>query len=406
MRRDVVVSGGGTATVSAHDRSEVRARPMKPLRIVQVIHGLAVGGMERLLVDLVSRADPRQFEMHVLALHFAGELAADLPPHVKLHVAPPLSRWTMLWPRALTAQLRRLSPDIVHTHGRVWYKAALAARLAGVKRIIHTDHGRQFPDPWRQRLVDRLAARFTGDVVAVSEGLARQLSAHRIRGKRPTRVITNGIDTRLYRPRADDGAIHRELGITPGTPVIGTIGRFNPIKGHRIMIEALAHLRREWAGELPPVLVIVGDGSPEERLGLERQIAELDLRGGVYLPGLRSDVHAFHSAFTIFTLASYSEGTSISLLEAMSAGLCPVVTAVGGNPAVLGPTLAHRLVPAGSASALAAAWRRALTRRDETAADGVTGRQRVRDAFALDALVAAYAQLYGRATTSLALEAD
>ncbi len=86
-----------------------------------------------------------------------------------------------------------------------------------------------------------------------------------------------------------------------------------------------------------------------------------------------------------------SEGTSISLLEAMSTGLPPVVTDVGGNAAVLGPTLRSGLVPYGNPAALADAWESTLARRD---AASQSARARVLAAFGLDAVAAAYERLY------------
>ncbi|MBA4159828.1 MAG: glycosyltransferase, partial [Gemmatimonadetes bacterium] len=92
--------------------------------------------------------------------------------------------------------------------------------------------------------------------------------------------------------------------------------------------------------------------------------------------------------------ASRSEGTSVSLLEAMSAGLCPVITEVGGNAAVLGPDLRHRLVPPEDASALASAWRAALTASRAREADARAARERVKEHFGLQAMVARYQELY------------
>lgn len=160
------------------------------------------------------------------------------------------------------------------------------------------------------------------------------------------------------------------------------------------MIEAFARLRNQWKGSQPPVLVIVGEGIPSERVELQRQIDALGLTEAVHMPGLRDDVSQFHAAFTIFTLASFSEGTSISLLEAMSAGVCPVVTDVGGNRAVLGPQLAHRLVPSGDPAALAEAWARALSQAEERATDRATARGRITTSFSLDTMLASYAALY------------
>ena len=97
---------------------------------------------------------------------------------------------------------------------------------------------------------------------------------------------------------------------------------------------------------------------------------------------------------SIFTMGSRSEGTSVSLLEAMSAGLCPVVTNVGGNAAVLGPALQHRLVPPVNPDALAAAWTAALTDDARRAADARAARERVLAEFSVGAMVRGYAATY------------
>jgi glycosyltransferase involved in cell wall biosynthesis len=366
----------------------------RPLRVLHIIHGLAMGGMERLLVELVRRADRSRVEMHILALDFAGPLAAQLPKHVSLHLGRHLPRWSMLWPGPLIDQVRSIAPDVVHTHGRIWLKAARAARIAGVPRIVHTEHGRQYPDPWISRMTDRLAARYTDAIVGVSTMLQDHLTSRVVGRGHRVHVIANGIDTSSYRPRPDEGVVRRELGIPQDAPIIGTVGRFAPVKGHSVMIEAFARLRSQWKDGTPPVLVIVGEGIPSERVELQRQIDALGIAKAVYMPGLRDDVSQFHAAFTIFTLASFSEGTSISLLEAMSAGVCPVVTDVGGNRAVLGPQLAHRLVPSGDPAALAAAWARALSKADERATDRMTARDRITTSFSLDTMLASYTALY------------
>lgn len=82
------------------------------------------------------------------------------------------------------------------------------------------------------------------------------------------------------------------------------------------------------------------------------------------------------------------------MLEAMSTGVCPVVTEVGGSPAVLGERLRHRLVRPGDVAALAAAWRDALAHRDRREADGAVARERVEQGFGLDRMVRQYERLY------------
>jgi glycosyltransferase involved in cell wall biosynthesis len=141
-----------------------------------------------------------------------------------------------------------------------------------------------------------------------------------------------------------------------------------------------------------PHLIIAGDGS--ERARLEAMIADLGLTGRAHLLGWRDDVHELLSTFSLFSMSSRSEGTSVSLLEAMSSGLCPVVTRVGGNEAVLGPSLARHLVPAEDPEALADEWSTVLSDIARMREGGRLARERVEEAFGVDRMVREYEALY------------
>jgi glycosyltransferase involved in cell wall biosynthesis len=361
-------------------------------RVLHVIQNLNYGGMERLVADMVRGADHRRFESHVLVLQYFGRFADGLSEFAALHLADPLPRWSMLWPASLIRQIRDIAPDVVHIHSGVWYKASLAARRARVPLVIHTEHGLQQNLSWWARFIGRLAARQTDVVVAVSDVLAEQLAATIVSDFRRIRVIRNGVDTERYRPCPDNGTLRAELGLLPVTPIIGSIGRLEYIKGYDVMIEALSLLRARWLSGPAPVVVVGGDGSERPRL---RSLAERHgVDTAVHLLGWRDDIRNLHSAFSIFTLSSRSEGTSVSLLEAMSAGLCPVVTDVGGNAAILGDVLRHRLVPPENPAALAAAWLDALIECERRAADSSAARGRVVDAFGLSTMVRQYEALY------------
>lgn len=366
---------------------------MKRTIVVHAIQNLNYGGMERLLADIVRCIDPTRFESHVLCLEYIGQFGEGLEKHATLHLAPPLPRYSMLWPGPLVRLLNRIRPDVLHTHSGVWYKMSLAARLAGVPRVVHTDHGRRRPDPWKARFVDGLAARRTDLVVAVSERLARQLDATVVRGRAPIVVIPNAVDTEAHRPQPDDGRLRTRLGISAEAPVLGSVGRLQPIKGYDVVIEAFARLVKSWTKNAPPPhLVVGGDGS--ERARLKALIERHGLQGRAHLLGWWNDVAMLHVSFDLFTMGSRSEGTSVSLLEAMSAGLCPVVTDVGGNRAVLGEALAHRLVPAEDPEALAEAWRTALDDGIARETDAAAARRRVEVHFGLSRMVGAYEAAY------------
>lgn len=361
-------------------------------RVLHVIQNLNYGGMERVLADIVLRTDPARFESHVLCLQYLGRFSQGLERAAELHVGPKMSSASMIRPRALAAQMRRIAPDVVHTHSGVWHKASLAARMAGVPWIVHTEHGRAKPDPLQNRIVDGLAARRTDRIVAVSPQLARELPKALWTSARKIVLVSNGVDTDVYRPRPDTGTLRRELGLPARVPIIGSIGRLEPIKGYDVMIEAFAVLH-QMHEHRDAVLVVGGQGSTRD--ALEQLVRARGLSGRVHLLGWRDDPQDLLSAFAMFTMSSRSEGTSISLLEAMSTGLAPVVTDVGGNAAVLGDTLGEDgLVPSESPRALAERWAALLS--SSARRDGMAERARARvlESFGVDAMVRAYVAIY------------
>jgi glycosyltransferase involved in cell wall biosynthesis len=363
-----------------------------PLRVLHLVQNLNYGGMERLIHEMARLADPDRLEVHVMALQYVGRFGDGLDGVARVHLAGRMEPWSLLRPAALAERIREIGPDVVHTHSGVWLKGARAARMAGVPRVVHTEHGRRHPDPLDDRWLDRRAARCTDVVCAVSRPLAAHLDAQVVRGRAAVTVVPNGVDTDAFRPRADEGGLRTRLGIAPGAPVLGSVGRLEPVKGYDVALRALALLLETWNEGDAPVLLVAGDGS--ERARLRALARALGIAGRVVLPGWRDDLAALHAGFSLFTMSSHSEGTSVSLLEAMSAGLCPVVTDAGGNADVLGAALRHRLVPRGDPAALARAWSDALRDADACRADGRAARERVAARFSARAMARRYEAIY------------
>lgn len=368
-----------------------------PRRLVHVVPDLLFGGLQRLVAQLALLTDPERFDVRVLVFGRLGPLAEQLEAEGRLARVPSQMPWAMLWPREAVAAIRALRPDIVHSHSGVWYKSARAARTAGVPLVVHTDHGRQIPDPWQARLLDRRASRLTDVVIAVSEPLAGRLRRHVVAYPDRVRVVINGVDTDTLRPGTVPG-LRDELALGAEDLVIGSVGRLERIKGYDVMVESLGRLGR-MAPDRRVVLVLVGDG--RERPALEARARELGLAGRIRFLGWRQDLPRLLATFDLFTLASRSEGTSVSLLEAMSAGVCPVVTDVGGNADVLGPDLRHRLVPSEDPEAIAQGWLAALNDPDARARDAKRARARAVERFSLRRMVASYAAIYEEGLATL-----
>jgi sugar transferase (PEP-CTERM/EpsH1 system associated) len=362
------------------------------LRIVHIVLDLHEGGLERLVTDLVRAGAHAGYEPHVVCLRRAGRLAAELTT-AQYTIVPRQNRLSMLAPLQASRLLRRLSPDIVHLHSGVWFKGAYASRLAGARRVIFTDHGRPHPDPLTHRLLDGLGARMSDRVVAVSAPLAEYLATRLRVPRAKLRVIPNGILLPPSVAAEELAAVRRQLRIPAGAQVVGTVGRLDPVKAYDRLILAFAELHRAAAPPAGPmVLLLVGDGP--ERPRLEQLAQAAGVADAVRFLGWRKDVHRLLGLMDAFVLPSESEGTSLSLLEAMAAGVPVIATAVGGTPDVLGDSGAGLLVPPGDLPALVGALKGLLRDPERRKSLGSKGRARVEQHYSFGAMARAYDELY------------
>lgn len=361
------------------------------IRVLQAIQDLDYGGMERVLADLVRELDPERFETHVLTLSEAGRFGEGLDAYAAMHQADP-GRHSMLRPRRLARQIAAIAPDVVHTHSGVWFKVGRAARMVGAA-TVHTDHGRPLNEPALDRWLHRVAAGWTDCTVAVSADLEAYLRRRVVGPRTRLTTVENGIDTNEYRL---DPALRAEaraaLGLSEEATVITCVGRLEPVKRHDLMIEAFSRLRGQLPADAAVTLVLAGDGTWAEEVA--GWVKEARLEDHVHLLGWTDDPLSVLNASDLFALTSDSEGTSISLLEAMSVGLCPVVTDVGGNAAVLGDGLSHWVVPRRDPRAISERWGELVL--DPSLRDRVSraARQRVCDRYSVQRMTREYAAIF------------
>ncbi|MFT3773572.1 MAG: glycosyltransferase [Minicystis sp.] len=367
-----------------------RAFAAGPVKIVHVVLGLDVGGLERMLLRLLAHTDRERFAPVVCALDAPGVLAPELGrlgvPLAQVRRRPGIDGQL---PLRLARWLRREGARIVHTHNpSPHFYGALAARIARGPRVVHTKHGRNAPEVPRKVLLNRIAAKLSDRVVAVSDDAAGvALDIERVS---PRKVVTirNGVDTKEFRPGRDAAAARAALGIPAEGFHVGCVARLAEVKDHGTLLQAFARFR---ASRPDAHLTFVGRG-PEQPV-LEARAAEPDLRGAVTFAGERGDVAPLYAAFDVFALASRSEGISLTLLEAAAAGLPIVATRVGGNGEVVADGRSGILVPPADPIAFAAALS-AVAASPDRAALGAAGRARVEQRFSAERMARAYHDLY------------
>lgn len=362
------------------------------VRIVQVIPSLRMGGLENVAVRLVEHLTEFA-DQAVVTPGGTGPLvkrvAAGVPVFPLGETHRP-DKWNAVRMARLFRQLR---PDIVHTRNWTCIDAILGARLAGVRVVIHGEHGREAGDPdgrnARRRQVRRLLSPFVTEFVTVSRDLARWLVEDVRVPARKVSTIYNGVDTQRY-AGGDRAHARQALGIPLDWTVAGTVGRLDPVKDQACLIRAFARA----AGEAKRVLVIAGDGPCREELAA--LVKELAIGDRVRLLGERNDIPLILRALDIFVLSSIGEGISNAILEAMAAGLPVIATRVGGNVELVRDALTGRLIEPRRPEALAEALSAYFDDPGLARAHGAAGRERVATDFGLDRMLAEYMSLYRR----------
>ena len=323
------------------NRSSSRPERRK-VRLLLVITGLGTGGATNVVLDIARHFNGHpDFDVEILTgptqagrsdlSHRADELG------VTIRVVPslvnridPVSNLRAVW------DIRRVmvqgNYDIVHTHSSVaGVVGRLAARAAGVPVVIHHVHGWGLHAGMSRGVrllylsLERLCARLTDRLIAVSRPCIQKGLAHGIGQEDKYVLIYNGIALEDYRQPVDERQKRSELGLDADCKLVGMIGRLDEQKNPLDLIRAAAIVVKGYPGVQ---FLIVGDGLL--RPDCERLIDELDLAGAFFLLGYRDDVPSIVPILTLTAMSSLWEGLPLVFLEAMSAGKPIVANDVDG----------------------------------------------------------------------------
>jgi len=368
---------------------------MKRLRIIHVLHRMGAGGTELALRRVVAGLDPERFENIICTVAPFAPLTEDVPTVGARFVSLQRSgRKTGSLVADLARLFRRERPDIVHSRNWGAIEAVVAAKLAGVPRIIHSEHGRDIHtmngDPWRRRAFRRFCYALADQVFAVSRELGEHYAAQVGLPASRLGLLPNGVDTGKFRPDAEARLrMRQQMGVGSDEIVAGTVGRLDPVKDHATLLSVAEQL----AAQTRLRFVIVGGGPEHERLST-RIAASPSLRKRVHLAGETTRPEDWLNAFDIFVLPSLSEGMSNTVLEAMAAALPCVVTSVGANPDLVDDGDSGFLVEARDSGAMADRVLKLATDPQLRSTFGKRGRLKVETQFSLARMLENYARLY------------
>ncbi len=330
-----------------------------------------------------------------------GELTDPEVPVLRVPLVRPLRPGTDL--RALV-HIRRLQRTtgarLVHTHmakaGTLGRLAALSLGDGGRPKLVHTFHGHVLAGYFgraQQRgflELERALARRTDVLVAVSPEIRDELLGLGIGNPSQWRVVPLGLDLARFEqvgtPAVPGGALRKAVGLGPGVPLAGVLGRLVPIKDHETLFSAVA-------GVPGLHLAVLGDGELRGQLGARAR--ELGIAQRTHFLGWWADTPGAFADLDVVALSSRNEGTPVALIEALAAARPVVATDVGGVRHVVQPDETGWLCPAGDPSALAALLRRAVFSDRETASRlGEEGRRRARTRFGQERMLADYFSIY------------
>ncbi|MFZ0708076.1 MAG: glycosyltransferase [Candidatus Korobacteraceae bacterium] len=366
-----------------------------PIRIMHVVDRLDVGGTEIALMKLIHSLDPRIFEHSICTVRGMASRFCSWSSDVVVRQAGRSTGSFQFNLVRLCRLMKAVRPTIVHSRNWGGIEAILAARLAGIPVIIHSEHGydlnMQRGLPLRQSLYRNFSYRYATAVFTVTEELRRYHSAQARCSPRRIAVLYNGVDTEKFKGRPHlRSALRQQLGLSPDCLVIGFVGRMIALKDVLTLLRAAEKI----ASELPDFqILLIGEGP--ERARLEEYVGgSPSLPGRVTFARNRPDIADLLNAIDVFVLPSLAEGMSNTLLEAFATGIPALATNVGGNPEIVEDGMSGYLFPPGDVSALAN--RLLVLLRDDRLrkAVGAAARNRAVANFSLDGMLSRYTDLY------------
>ena len=301
------------------------------IRVLNIISDTNIGGAGRVLINYLQYADREQFDTAV-ALPRGSLLKAPLEElHTTVYEVDGIAdrSYDKGDVKVLRELIRRVDPDIVHTHGAL--SGRIAAKQCG-KKIVYTRHS-AFPVPAKLRYppgrwVNKwMNEHYADRIIAVSPAAAANLTDAGVSPRKIT-VMMNGVAPVERAGPEACRTFRAKYGLQEGVFTAGILARIEPYKGHLHIVEAAQQLKGE--GRKLQVL-IAGTGGYEEEL--RGEVSRRGLEDTVFFLGFQSDVAPVLSVLDVQLNASYgTETSSLSILEGMSMGLPAVVSSYGGNP--------------------------------------------------------------------------
>ena len=373
----------------------------RPIKVLQIIARMNVGGPAVIVTELMQGLDPSLFKVHLVTGYCAQDevdYLDQLAPNTPVTRISGLGRSISLLRDfksffELLKLIRGYQPDVIHTHTS---KAGVLGRIAGLigrpnAKRIHTYHGHLLNGyfvtwkRWVVIMIERLLACFSSALIAVGYQVRDDLLRARIGKQERYFVIFPGLRDLKTQSKA---SARNELNLQQDKTYLVFVGRLTLIKRPDRLVEIARHLK---VNNSNAALIIVGAG---EKFIEIQELATNESLPIVFL-GWRYDIGRILSASDIAILCSENEGIPLTLIQASQAGLPIVSTNVGSVGDIVMNNETGILTEVNSNS-LIYAIDELLTDLEKMARFGQAGKKRVEALFSLRAMVNAHENLYSQ----------
>ncbi|MBF0196954.1 MAG: glycosyltransferase [Planctomycetes bacterium] len=385
---------------------------MSPLKgstsICFIITRMVAGGAQKVLLDLIACLPEDEYQIHIISGIETGKegslwsnLTELLAPE-NIHACPAMIRSVnpikdYIAYGHIRKILRKIKPDIVHTHTS---KAGVVGRFAAIKekvpKIIHSTHGLIYNSDANIpgvggslslkafKAVEEHLGKSTHSLITLSQEETGEAIRLNLAPASCIQNISNGV------PLQELAAIERDPSSWKVPHIrLGIAGRLNKEKGHELLIRSMQKVLKSF----PNIsLKIAGRGPLKEEL--ENLSAELGISDHIHFDGFHHNISEFLKNIDIFILSSHYEGFGLVLIEAMAAGLPIVATDVGGVREVVKDGITGLIVPSGREDELCMGIEYFLQHPKLAYEFGVRGRAHVMGSFSLTQMIDKHIEIY------------
>jgi len=314
---------------------------MNKIKVAVIITKLELGGAQKVAISICEKIDKTKFEPFLIC-GCGGILDEETKNQIRVIFVKdlvreinPIKDLKALY--SIYKILKQEKPDIVHTHSsKAGIVGRFAAKMCGIKNIIHTIHGFSFNDTQsflKKNLfifLEKLGAKISKYLIPVSVENTTKGLQNNIGKKEQYHYIRLGVDIENFKNFKDTPTLKKELDIDEKDFLVTTIGPFKPQKNLPDFIKTANEISKNNKNFK---FVIVGDGTLRNEF--EKLITDYNISQNIFLIGWRRDISNILHSSDFFVMTSLWEGLPISTIEALSCGLVPIVNDVDGQREII-----------------------------------------------------------------------